>query len=138
MAIDVPLLRKELEFVTYNRQHWRQATFLASEEACGTVGCLAGNGLLHAGQVIAFTNLETRNVEFAPLFDWWDDGAKLFGITENQADGLFRGGNTLRDLWEIACAITGGAIEVPPDVDGPTSLTGQMWADYLRVGGVAE
>ncbi len=115
--IDVPLLRKELQFVTDHQDRWRQRVWLA-ERSCGTVGCLAGNTLLHAGQVSTAVNDEGVVEYYPSTSDYWRDAAAtVLGLDEEQAHRLFSGSNTLHDLWCRAREFTDGEIEIPLSVD---------------------
>lgn len=44
--VDVPRLRKEIEFIKNHPEQHNQGVWVAS---CGTYGCLAGNTAIHAG-----------------------------------------------------------------------------------------
>jgi hypothetical protein len=122
VTIDVPRLRKELEFVTDNRQRWLQNTWLSRVE-CGTVGCLAGNVVLNAGYQPYFegnrqSTSYVRDAERSRTYWIRELATELLGLTERQADDLFRSTNSLLDLWEVAAELTDGEIQVPVDVQG--------------------
>lgn len=120
MSIDVPLLRKELEYITAHREHWNQGTWLnAADTSCGTVGCLAGNTLLHTGNVECYSVVETRKVYYTPIGQWsWGwEAKKVLGLSICQADHLFYEHNTLHDLWRLANEYTSGEIEIPLEVE---------------------
>lgn len=126
-AIDVPRLRKELEYVTNHPEHWRQNQWL-KQTACGTVGCLAGNTVLHAGGEPLFgaggarvdqatyarveLNGVTRNAVAVSTA-----ARELLGLDRDQADVLFHPLNGLHRLWSLASRFTHGEIQVPPDVE---------------------
>lgn len=124
MTIDVPRLRKELEFITAHRDRWLQTTWLEHAQ-CGTVGCLAGNTVLNAGYEPFYeggmrSTSYVRDAEQTRTYWIRDLATELLGLTERQADDLFRSTNTLYDLWWIASELTNGEIQVPADVE-PTS-----------------
>lgn len=134
--IDVPRLRKELEYITANRLQWLQDVWLR-RTACGTVGCLAGNVVLNAGYlpVVMRGEAGTHLVSLErvdlhdPAFDLGtalESGlvrevravaAELLGLDRTQATTLFNSSRwTLLDLWKIASDLTDGEIEVPAEV----------------------
>lgn len=132
--INVPLLRKELEFITAHPEEWNQATW-GAQTACGTVACLAGNTVIHHYPADALhwrkyysyinsivgdpsiVELDGVKDKEGFLFKSVGEAAQeLFGLTEYQASCLFSGSNTLRDLWEFANQFTNGEIEVPEGV----------------------
>jgi hypothetical protein len=124
--IDVPRLRKELEFITAHRERWLQNTWVSRTE-CGTVGCLAGNIVLNAGYRPFYdadrdSTSYVRDGERSSTNTYWirDLATSILGLTERQADDLFRSSNTLYELWWIASELTHGEIQVPADVE-PTS-----------------
>jgi hypothetical protein len=124
--VNVDALRRELEFVTAEPERWDQSTWVhyvdrsdaepGADWTCGTTACLAGWTALHAGyrphppyeSVVVGPRGTPEDVE--------DLARRLLGLTPGQANLLFDGSNTLRDLWELARALTDGAIEVPPAV----------------------
>lgn len=110
---------------------------------CGSRGCLAGNGALHNGLTrtveteFPFCGETIRSVEYRPLErfgvlaaeaeaafadggyvgePWFFAGKEAFGLTNEQAEALFDGNNSLWRLWHLACLYTGGAIAVPEDL----------------------
>jgi hypothetical protein len=113
-VINVAYLRKVLEYITANRSEWRQAYF-ACRTSCGTAACLAGHAVLLAGHELRFD---------AQGFAWTTEendsistlATRLLGLDILQADRLFKGNNSLLDLWESAADFTNGEIEVPLDV----------------------
>jgi hypothetical protein len=121
LTVDVPRLRKELEYVTAHREQWLQGTWI-HRTACGTVGCLAGNTTLNAGYVPAFTGRKYAVTSFVRLAHEHDErlivdvAAEVLGLDDYQANALFAATNSLYDLWKIASEITNGEIEVPADV----------------------
>lgn len=139
IEIDVPQLRKELEYITAHRGQWKQNAWLETG-ACGTVGCLAGNTALNAGYLpvrghTSFVSRERVLPNEHGLFGLIenDDGttttgdgvlvesvrdvaARVLSLTYTQSAALFNGRNSLYDLWRLASLFTGGEIEVPPEV----------------------
>lgn len=124
--IDVARLRKELEYVTAHRDEWRQNTWL-ERTTCGTVGCVAGNAVLHAGYEPVYGRNTSRSDAAAYLHDpahttrskirpIADVARELFGLSEYQAGQLFHPQNSLYELWRFAERFTGGEITVPEDV----------------------
>jgi len=146
MPINVPLLRKELEFLTAHPEQHKQSWWLEWRDAvlnetieCGTKGCLAGNALLHAGRLRGHTHVywtgsgyESDGTNYWPdgedyasyaehsALSWTRAGAALFGLTYTQADKVFYQNNTLPDLWRLANKFTNGEIEIPPEVSDNT------------------
>lgn len=101
-APNVELLRKELEFVTNNPDVWDQAHWII-RQPCGTVACLAGWTVIHAGlKPSAFNEYLTPKL-----------AAHMLGLTRDSANRLFYHGNTLHDLWRIAGELTNGEIKMP-------------------------
>jgi hypothetical protein len=143
ITLDVPRLRKALEFVTDHPEEWRQLYWAVRSDTCGTKACLAGRIVLQAGveldwrpdrhlylqlgveraQTIAAD--QTRTIG--------DQACTLLGVPEAMVDDFHRGylsgnayllmldfdrlwsgANTLRDLWFYASELTDGEIEMPP------------------------
>lgn len=141
MTVDVPQLRKELEYITANRLHWNQGSWL-KRTSCGTVGCLAGNTVLNAGYLPlatsdGFLNYVSRErvpcnedgyfvvvagrdnsllANGVPVERVSDCAQRLLGLSDVEANLLFSGDNSLYRLWAIASRITHGEIEIPPEV----------------------
>jgi hypothetical protein len=122
-SIDVPRLRKELEFVTDNPELWIQRRWI-TRMSCGTAGCLAGNTVLHAGYEPVFDYGFNRNPDVASWVVDADAGSatiapvrdvaqRLLGLTYAQGDELFFPGNTLYRLWSLAARFTDGELQVP-------------------------
>lgn len=121
--VNIPLLQKELEYLTNNPGALCQQTWLepSTTSVCGTVGCLAGNAALHAGRVIKTTLPCTGETIYEPVHpsgSFEALGMELLDLTESQAVSLFDGDNTLVDLWEVASNITDGEISPPPSLQG--------------------
>jgi hypothetical protein len=117
--IDVPLLRKELQHITDHPEEWDQDIWIgrAPERSCGTVGCLAGNTVLHSGLIpLPGMGQEIDFDDFCDHVNIATMAAILLGLTRAQANFLFSGKNSLYDLWYYASVFTEGEIEVPLDV----------------------
>src|SRR5919108_1047214 len=133
--IDVARLRKELEFVTDHPEHWDQESWLRAA-TCGTVGCLAGNAVLHAGYephgalrtyggATSYVRvpgdhpdaLATGYADGRHIASVCDVARRLLGLDYQQASQLFYESNTLRTLWELAARFTDGEVEVPLDLE---------------------
>lgn len=133
-TINVPELRKQLEYITAHRTEWLQSNWIY-RTACGTVGCLAGNTVINAGYVPVFyggdncttSQVSTHRIRTArDAYDANDAGelwsvrelaSELLGLSDEEAEELFNANNSLHDVWSIAARFTGGEIEVPPDVE---------------------
>lgn len=138
--IDVPALRKELEFITANRDCWRQEVW-AERTSCGTVACLAGNTVLHhypdeqirwepviivdpednkriVSQMGSVIDPElARSKGYATDLVTVSEAARLkLGLTATQARQMFSGDNTLRTLWNLANQFSNDEIEVPEEL----------------------
>jgi hypothetical protein len=122
VTINVPLLRKELDFVTAHPDLHRQNLW-AHHGSCGTTACLAGWTVLHAGfetegtygsqyHVRSATTLQRVGSTFIPTV-----ASKLLGLTWQQGEFLFYSANTVADMWLLASVFTDGEIEVPPKFD---------------------
>lgn len=110
--------------------------------SCGTAGCLAGWTAIASGYTPAWPKnpinwcqpgdlIQTENVKPLPgatpipgvsdgvaygyggSYDVRDVAVALLGITDDEADVMFTGTNTIRDLWEFAALVTDGALTVP-------------------------
>lgn len=118
--VNALLLRKELEYVTVHRDEWQQGTWLRRSDvtACGTVGCLAGNTVLHHGWTPNwYEYLITEEVTKDGVISEVQAVARdLLDLEPYQAKALFEAGNTLIELWVLANVVSDGEVEVPPDV----------------------
>lgn len=140
--VNVPELRKQLEFITFNRQAWDQGTWIdvpvevkSLEEAdlwnCGTTGCLAG------WTAIANGWRPTSSVAYTVKKDNAVDGvanvaARILGLTPSQAGLLFHGGLSLETLWYVAEVITDGEIMCPLEVAKITKDEKESRIEYIR------
>lgn len=121
-GVDVPLLRKTLEFITDNPDQHRQDVW-AKRTECGTAMCLAGWAVTFAGLDIDFDSSMAHVVGAWNLTDGRpiaDAAAELLGVekidddnVDTWEDHIFNENNTLADLWRIAAELTDGEIEVP-------------------------
>lgn len=113
---NVPLLRKVLEHITAHPEEHNQFTWALQRPGCGTAFCVAGHAVVMSG----------RDVAWEPPLRWggaWmahetTDGRpimevaqELLGLGDCAAFRLFRGKNSLEDIWCIAEEITGGEIK---------------------------
>lgn len=140
--VNVPELRKQLEFITSNREMWDQATWIdvpievqSLEEAnlwnCGTTGCLAGwtavaNGWRPTSN-FAFTVIKGNRVMSVA-----GAAAEILDLTSKQADLLFHGGLSLEMLWCVAEVITDGEIMCPLEVTKITEDEKESRIEYIR------
>jgi hypothetical protein len=126
-TIDVPRLRKELEYVTIHPERWNQHQWI-QQTACGTVGCLAGNTVLHAGAqpLFGYNNSDHDDQASFVEIERGDDrhrtsvsraARELLGLTDDQAEDLFHPLNSLHRLWSLAARFTDGEIKVPSGVE---------------------
>lgn len=127
--VNVPVLRKELEHITAHREEWQQSVWLRTTTltACGTVGCLAGNAVVHAGWAPVHNGelVDVRQHVGAQFDVVMRDGKTMsirdaarqeLGLEYWQANLLFGGSNSLVWLWEVADALTDGELQAPQDV----------------------
>jgi len=96
--------------------------------ACGTKGCLAGNAVIMSNLFPLRLSSDPSDdelylVEFRHQRQWrvidsYVQGlaARLLHLTEDEADELFEGGNSVDDLWRIASEITQGRVRRPETV----------------------
>jgi hypothetical protein len=135
--IDVPKLRKMLEFVTDNPDLHNQRVWISSSDdvedyepttlsngivvhtlpeetawSCGTAACLAGWTALHEGWRVRYNDPENvyRDGELGNVEYV---ARRALGLAEWQATKLFQPLNTHWDLWRLACQFTDGAIQPP-------------------------
>ena len=146
--VNALVLRKELEYITAHRNEWDQSRWLSVTRAtaCGTVGCLAGNAVLHAGWVPATVNgaVDVTQLSAETQLEYVSDGQHVLtvrnvardelGLEHWQATLLFNGSNSLLTLWIIASLLT-DEIEVPQSVIDdavmPPSLTYERMVRYF-------
>src|SRR4051812_46897448 len=93
-GVDVPLLRKTLEFITDNPDQHRQDTW-AKRTECGTAMCLAGWAVTIAGFDIDF---DTPTVPFLGAFDLVD--GRPIGAAAADLLGIELGPAEDADSWE--------------------------------------
>jgi len=140
--VNVPLLRKTLEWAHGEWQkkrrgevsEWDQAVWMASTAAlhgydakvfeafkagtaCGTTCCIAGKVALDAGWHHGFRSHlggtvyregEYRSTESVAM--------ELLGLDSDTAFRLFNGVNSIYSLYAVAAEITGGEIQMPPEL----------------------
>lgn len=153
LTIDVPRLRKELEYITAHPEEWRQGEWLwrvpvdeevptwrvvdkLDEMQCNTFGCLAGNTVLHAGDKIKWQGQTSTMVvnEDDFLKPISQRARELLGLTKDQANDLFAGTNSLAAMWRMANSFTNGEIEVPHPLPVWSRTMGglEQWNQYVR------
>jgi hypothetical protein len=126
-SINVPLLRKTLEWATNHPDEHEQSVW-AQRTWCGTAYCLAGRAVVEAGHDISWAEAD---LDIFGGGQHTTDGRdiELVAVEElglpvdpnrapddpNYLSPLFDEDNTLADLWRIASELTGGEIEVPAE-----------------------
>lgn len=131
-GINALLLRKELEHITAHPDQWRQGVWigLSQTSSCGTVACLAGNTVLHAGwqpstrygELYLLDTLPSSGPQFE--FVRRDDrvaevraaAREELNLLPWEATLLFDGSASLVGLWIIASLLTEGEVEVPESI----------------------
>jgi hypothetical protein len=124
-VLDVARLRKELEFVSAHTELWEQGCWIGQNE-CGTVACLAGWTVIHAGyepygRNMSFVEMPADDPLRSELclidgLATVDDVARvLLSLDQREASQLFHALNELPGLWRFASRLTDGEIEVPPE-----------------------
>lgn len=131
MRINALLLRKELEHITAHPDQWRQGVWigLSQTSSCGTVACLAGNTVLHAGwqpstrygePYLLDTLPPTVQFEFVARDDRVAEvraaAREELGLLPWEATLLFDGSQSLVGLWIVASLLTDGEVEVPESI----------------------
>jgi hypothetical protein len=119
-TVDVPLLRKQLEWATAHPEEHYQGDWVQETE-CGTAYCIAGHTVVDAGyeihqdprtdEVLVTTEQGKRHVG--------DVARELLGLPVDSlchSSRLFAGGNSLHRLWELASQYTGGQIQIPDEL----------------------
>lgn len=128
-TINVPFMRKVLEYLETNPQKheqgcwaWTDVTTIEAIDTsydCGTVACMAGWAVLLSGTGRWYNSVCCEACASTPELEAVIDGIsyqvqegaeKLLGLTWEQADRLFSGGNSRDDLWELADEYTFGEI----------------------------
>lgn len=136
--VDIDTLRDELTYITVFPEFWNQGDWVnpvnseigfasTPPTACGTMGCLAGNTVLHANGDLQWEKGEWWDYATQTMKFYWRTEYVLMpsktekehieyaardhlGLNNTQADSLFDGGNDLDDLWEKAYAVSDGKI----------------------------
>lgn len=120
---NVPLLRKTLEHIEHHPKEWNQA-----EWRCGSGMCFAGWACTFDGGQWAFdaANPGVQGVQDLLIaepedaaFAWTvadrsvvhteERAIRVLGLTDDQADALFAGSNTLDDLRRMVAGLCGEA-----------------------------
>lgn len=127
-TINVPLMRKVLEYLETNPEKHEQGCWAWSDAAtvaeatydCGTVACMAGWTVLLAdvGRWLHMTccdecaaTLELQAVIDGDTYDVAEGAERLLGLTSRQGDQMFSGSNSRDDLWDYADEFTFGDID---------------------------
>ena len=128
-TVNVPLLRKTLDWAYDQYQlslrglpsEWSQGEWIrhSSAVSCGTVCCVAGKIALEAGWRSLHGDggsvvIQDGVIDFANAV-----AADELGLTRDQAEALFSGGNTIGMLYAIAGQLTDGEITAPPELNVP-------------------
>jgi hypothetical protein len=119
-TVDVPLLRKQLEWATAHPEEHYQSDWVVETE-CGTAYCIAGHTCVDAGYTMhadrfrdkVWVDTEHGEEHTAEV------ALRLLGLPRDSpthGSRLFAGGNDLRRLWELAQAYTGGEIQPPENL----------------------
>jgi len=121
--INVPLMRKVLEYIEANPEEHDQATWGHKRDGdplrgewCGTVACMAGHTVLLTanpeiksqwvfGYLEVYVNGERKGIA--------KTAAGELGLDEKQKDRMFHQAETREDLWRMAHEFTDGEIEIP-------------------------
>lgn len=118
--INIPLLRKTLEYITAHPAEWNQGVWgsrVYDGDVCRTSHCLAGHAVVLNGDELSWTRNHYNGVRLAfidaPDVSIRDRAQELLGLTYYQAGQLFESGNSLRKLWALAGEFTNGEIEAP-------------------------
>ena len=93
---------------------WRQA-FWFTKTACGTACCLAGKQMILEGFEPVFYFSELGSFAMSPegeVVAVEDAAQEMLGLTDNEADELFYGGNTLKDVEEIIDRLIDGTFDI--------------------------
>lgn len=110
--INVPLMRKTLDYIEHNPEDWDQDMWGARYERgvwsrqhsmtpCATACCFAGNAVLLAGGDFVEVYRHAVEVDGVHYENAADAAYKLLGLTWKQADALFDECNSLDDLRRL-------------------------------------
>lgn len=131
MTINVPLLRKSLEYLTEHPEEHDQEAWAFRAPSCGTTYCLAGHVVRLAGHQIKWQRPDEMTVEHEEvasqvrepvLIDGTSEtrisavAAHELGLTAHQADQLFLSCDSVTELWGLAYAYSDGEIQVPEQI----------------------
>ena len=114
--VNVPLLRKTLEWATNHPEEHRQDVY-GVRTPWGTAYCIAGKVAVDAGHKLDWDWGGAEQVA-ASLANLADIARRLLGLpydSLNWASKLFGPRNSLADLWRMAADYTEGEIEVPEE-----------------------
>lgn len=112
--INVPLLRKTLEYISDHPEEHNQSCWAERglNTPCGTAFCAAGHAVQFAGHQIDWEGDEYADtVMGGGTIE--QVAAQELGLSGRQANHLFHFASGQRDLWRMASEITGGEIEIP-------------------------
>jgi hypothetical protein len=116
MNVNAPLMLKTLDHIHEHPEEYDQGEW-AARTACGTTACFAGTAVMIAGYDFDFRVYEDVNAT-----DKLTNGQFIrevarqeLGLTMMQADALFYGGNTLKEVENLVSLIIDG-VEVPRPV----------------------
>lgn len=111
------LAYKVLDQIDADPKSWDQHTWLYEKEGCGTVACFAGWAVMLAGykpvlnEWMTFggeTTRSSRGVKFdGPILSIQDAAEQVLGIDEEDAEALFAGSNSRRQLGFLVAEIFG-------------------------------
>lgn len=116
---NLPLLRKVLDHIDAHPEEWNQAAWM-TETTCGTACCIAGHAIVFDGThtlTVANDDVLVDGVSMVRGEDGrWHDaaaivGAKVLGLTEDEAGDLFHGWNGRADVQHFAERIAARAGE---------------------------
>lgn len=125
MAVNVPLLRKVLEYVSEHPEEWYQNVWV-QKLRCGTAGCIAYHAVATLGYNPIFDNDEFIGRVEAPdghAVVISDAAADVLGLDEMRSEKLFDACNDLADLWMLAAEFTDGEIAVPEEFQDATEAS---------------
>jgi hypothetical protein len=119
--INVPLLRKTLEYITAHPEEHDQRNW-GVKTACGSSYCLAGHAVVLAGHEIDWHSPDLVRMGMRSSCHALTDGRYIsdaareeLGLDPERAARLFDANNDLGTLWRLASEYTDGEVEVPAD-----------------------
>ena len=104
MKKNVQLLKDTLGFIEQNTDAWDQTSFRQCFAAHAAQ--LAGaQFLVEYGRYLDENYWQVTAPTFGHTMPVWEYAEKALGLTRDEADDLFRGGNQLEDLQDIVAAL---------------------------------